>query len=151
MARAKRALQLTADLLKSTTIDGVEYWLMRDTPAPPASPWPILLLPPFDEYTVAYADRTAAADASVLPSIGHGLAPNILVNGRIAGTWKRTLPPAGNAVVLSTKLLRILNRKEQTGLAAAAERYAEFIGRRSAGERSGRTLRAPKRKGPRLR
>jgi DNA glycosylase AlkZ-like len=147
MAEAKRALLLAADLLKSTPVDSIEYWQMRNTPAPSAGPSPILLLPPFDEYTVAYADRTAAADASLLPSIGHGLAPNILVNGRIAGTWKRTLLPGGDAVVLAPTLLRILNRKEQAGLAATAERYAEFIGRRLAGEtRSPRALkrRAPK-------
>ena len=129
MAEAKRALHLAGDLLKSTKIDAVEYWLPRHAPAASSGPLPILLLPAFDEYTVAYTDRTCAADESVLRSISHGLAPNILVNGRIAGTWKRTL--LGNATVsVSTTLLRILNRREQIGLTQAAERYAAFIGRK---------------------
>ena len=91
MAEASRATRLAGDLLRSATIDGIEYWLMRDAPAAPAGSLPLLLLPPFDEFTVAYADRSVTADPSLLPSIGHGLAPNILVNGRIAGTWKRTI------------------------------------------------------------
>ncbi len=135
MAEAKRAVHLAGDLLKSTKIDAVEYWLPRDAPAASSGPLPILLLPAFDEYTVAYADRTVAAEESVLRSISHGLAPNILINGRIAGTWKRTLL-ANETVSVSTNLLRILNRKEQIGLAQAAERYAAFIGRELIADKS---------------
>lgn len=128
MPEAKRALLLAGDLLQSTKADAIEYWLLRDVPPASSGPLPILLLPPFDEYTVAYADRHVAADESVLRSRSHGLAPNILVNGRIAGTWKRTLV-GDKTVALTPHLLRILNRKEQSGLAQAAERYAAYLGR----------------------
>jgi hypothetical protein len=127
MAEAKRATHLAGDLLRSATIDGVEYWLMRDAPPSQPGPLPLLLLPAFDEYTVAYADRSIATDPSFLPSIGHGLAPNILVNGRIAGTWKRTVSAQGS-VVVNPSLVRILNKKDQSGLARAIKRYAEFLG-----------------------
>jgi hypothetical protein len=127
VAEAKRALLLIGDLLKSARVDGVEFWLMRDAPAPSSGRLPLLLLPAFDEYTVAYADRSIAADPSLLPSIGHGLAANILVNGRIAGTWKRTLLSDGT-LALSPSPLRILNKKEQTDLTRAAGRYAAFVG-----------------------
>jgi hypothetical protein len=127
MADAKRALLPIGDLLKSARVDGVDYWLMRDAPAPSFGRVPLLLLPAFDEYTVAYADRSVAADPSLLPSIGHGLAANILVNGRIAGTWKRTLLADGTLAV-SPSPLGILNRKEQTDLARAIGSYAAFVG-----------------------
>ena len=127
IVEARRALHQAGDILHSARIDGIEYWLMRDSPATQSGPLPLLLLPPFDEYTVAYADRSVAADPSLLPSIGHGLAPNILIDGRIAGTWKRTLPTEGS-VAINPALLRVLNRKEQTGLASAIKRYAEFLG-----------------------
>jgi hypothetical protein len=127
MAEAKRATRLAGDSLRSATIDGIEYWLTRDAPAAPTGPLPLLLLPPFDEFTVAYADRSVAADPSLLPSISHGLAPNILVNGGIAGTWKRTIVAQGS-VAVTPSLLRILNNKEQSGLACAIKRYAEFLG-----------------------
>ncbi len=58
-------------------------------------------------------------------------AANILINGRIAGTWKRILR-ADDTVAFTA------------GLAAAAERYAAFIGRKLAGSTGRRT---PSRKG----
>jgi hypothetical protein len=127
MGEARRAVHLAGDFLRPTTVDGVEYWLMRQATAASHGPLPLLLLPPFDEYTVAYADRNIAADPSLLPSISHGLAPNILVNGRIAGTWKRTLL-ALCSVTVTPSLLHILNSKEQAGLARATKRYADFLG-----------------------
>jgi hypothetical protein len=132
-----------AQLVQLMTMAGIEYWQMRDAPAAAAGPSPVHLLPGFDEYTVAYADRTAAADALVLPSISHGLAANILINGRIAGTWKRILR-GDDTVAFMPALLRVLKRKEQAGLAAAAECYAAFIGRKLAGSTGRRT---PSRKG----
>jgi len=131
MAEAKRALLLIGDCLRAARVDGVEYWLMRDAPAASSTALSVLLLPAFDEYTVAYADRSVAADESQLRSISHGLSANILVNGRIAGTWKRTLRAKG-ALSVTPQLLRILNKQEQAGLARAAEHYAAFIGRKLA-------------------
>ena len=127
IAEARRGLHLVGDLLDSATIDGIEYWLMREVPRAALGPLPVLLVPAFDEYTVAYADRSIAADCSVLPSISHGLAPNILVDGRIAGTWKRTVLAQGT-VRVSTCLLRSLNKREQVGLDRGIRRYAEFLG-----------------------
>jgi hypothetical protein len=138
MAQAKRAVVLAGDLLRATKLEGVEYWILRDAAAASSGPLPVLLLPAFDEYTVAYADRSAAGDASKLRSAAHGLAPNILINGRIAGTWKRTLL-ADNTVAIAPRLLRILNRKEQTGLEQAAEGYAAFLGRKLADSGKSRT------------
>lgn len=126
MTEAKRAVHLASDLLRSESVEGVEYWSTRDAPAALSGPLPLLLLPSFDEYTVAYADRSVAGDPSLLRAIGHGLAPNILVNGRIAGTWRRTVLPRGSVVVTPT-LLRKLNRKEETGLAREIMRYAKFL------------------------
>ena len=127
VAEAKRALLLIGDILRSVRVDGVEYWLMRDAPAPPSARLRLLLLPAFDEYTVAYADRSIAVDPSLLSSISNGLAANIIVKGRIAGTWKRKLLSDGTLAV-SPSPLRILNRNEQTDLARAAGRYAAFVG-----------------------
>jgi Winged helix DNA-binding domain len=128
MGEAKRAVHLTGDLLCSTTIEGVTYWSMREPHATVSAPLPLLLLPAFDEYTVAYADRSGAADPALLPNIGHGLAPNVVIDGRIAGTWKRTFV-AKQSVAVTPFLLRLLNQKEQTSLASSIQRYADFLGR----------------------
>ena len=146
VVEAKRALLLIGDILRPVRVDGVEYWLMREAPGSPSSRSPLLLLPAFDEYTVAYADRSIAADPSLLPSINNGLAANILVKGRIAGTWKRTLLSDGTLAV-SAYPLRILNGNEQTELAQAAGCYAAFVGAKLAPGNTSRTRSTRLRKG----
>ena len=128
MGEAKRAVQLARDILRCTTIAGVEYWQLRDGPAASSDPLPLLLLPAYDEYTVAYADRSCAGDPELLPTIGHGLAPNIIVDGRIAGTWKRTFL-AQQSVAVTPSLVRTLSKKEQASLDRCIQRYADFLGR----------------------
>lgn len=126
-AEAMLALRLASDLVRSLMIEGVQYWLPREEAPVASGSLPLLLLPPFDEYTVAYAERSVAGDPSILRSVGNGLAPNILIDGRIAGTWKRTVFPRGS-VAVTTFLLRTLNKKEQAGLAREIGRYAKFLG-----------------------
>ena len=127
MPEAKRFLCLIVNSLKSFSIDGTDYWLTREHSDAPATPWPVLLLPAFDEYTVGYADRSAAADAPTLKTVNYGLMANILINGRIAGIWKRAIS-AKNVIFIDAKLLRELTGKERVGLARATERYATFLG-----------------------
>ncbi len=51
-----------------------------------------VLLPPYDEYTVAYKDRSAALDPKHAAAARNGIfSPTILIDGRIAGTWTRRL------------------------------------------------------------
>ena len=51
----------------------------------------VQLLPAFDEYTVGYQDRALLADpASRMSKMGI-LGPVVVVDGRVAGLWKRTL------------------------------------------------------------
>ncbi|HEY2366842.1 MAG TPA: crosslink repair DNA glycosylase YcaQ family protein [Polyangiaceae bacterium] len=45
------------------------------------------LLPPFDEYTVAYRDRSAVGLSAGVANL---MSPIVLVDGKVAGTWKRS-------------------------------------------------------------
>lgn len=128
MADARRAVGLIANWLEPVAIDGVEYWLARGQPEAASGPLPDLLLPAFDEYMVGYADRSAAVETTMMKSVNNGLAAGVLMNGRIAGTWKRALC-AKNTVAVVPNLLRRLTGKERTALRRAAARYAAFLGR----------------------
>ena len=76
------------------------------------------LLPAFDEYTVAYKDRSA---------IGHNvLDPAVIIDGLVVGTWKRVLHRG--EVDVSIAHFRPLTAKEQRALGEATERYARFLG-----------------------
>ena len=75
---------------------------VRQRPSPPGrGAAAVHLLPSFDEYTVAYRDRRtllhASSEVSTLAQSAL-LSQPVMVDGRHAGTWKRTLPHRDAAV-----------------------------------------------------
>jgi len=90
---------------------------------------PCHLLPVYDEYTIGYADRSAALDPAhaQLASAGHGIfrAP-IIIQGRIVGSWTRELKNK-RVEVRVTPLMRF-GREHLPWIARAADRYGAFLG-----------------------
>jgi hypothetical protein len=84
----------------------------------------VRLLPPYDEFTVGYADRAAIIDPA-FP--GGALNAVIVARGRVIGTWKRTL--SRGTVHVQTTLARALTRPEQQSLDREIDRYAAFLAR----------------------
>ena len=128
VADARTGIELAGPRLERETIDGQDYWLSAKEPAArPDSPtaW---LLPPFDEYTVAYKDRSAVLDPAQgkLMSINGIFYPVIVVDGRAVGTWKRAFKKG--SVVITLSPFAPLEKKELQAIAAAAERYGAFLG-----------------------
>jgi len=82
------------------------------------------------------------------------LSPVVVVGGRVAGTWRRTL--GRERVTVSLSLFERPGARDQARIAAAAERYGAFLGletelegltprgsaRTGAGRRAGREARA---------
>ena len=86
-----------------------------------------LLLPPWDEYVVAYRDRTHALradDPANAMAIGK---PLIVINGRVRGAWRRELTPSSARLVLDPWTQ--FTASERAAIARAIERYARFLGR----------------------
>lgn len=124
---AKRAAEAVRGEFDRERVDGVEYWL---GPGPGGGHAPTapraFLLPPFDEYTIAYADRGAVVDRDRLAATGHGIGPNLIIDGRLAALWKRTRTLDTVSVELDP--LRPLTSEEKRLVPAAVERYARFLG-----------------------
>jgi hypothetical protein len=93
----------------------------------------VRLLPPFDEYTVAYKDRSAILDPAFAKRVNAGggmLNAIVVVNGRVVGTWRRTLK--GNAVAIEVSAFGELTAESLRALEKEKERYAKFVGRERA-------------------
>jgi len=99
---------------------------------PPASrrlPSQAYLLPTYDEYSVAYRDRSAIGTP---PKNARGfgestlLGPAIVVAGEIIGSWWRTF--AKNRVAIELRPWRKLTARERSAVEKAADRYAAFVG-----------------------
>jgi hypothetical protein len=87
------------------------------------------LLPAYDEYTVAYKDRSAALspEFAQLANSRYGiLSPTIAIDGQIVGTWKRAITKGKLEITLTpfTKL----NDHDNRAIAGAADRYEKFLG-----------------------
>ncbi len=120
---------MLSEVIDRKTIDRKTYWLSSSTPTAEKASSTAYLLPAFDEYTVAYTDRSA-----VLPPVNmrqvfttNGIFnPIMVLDGQVVGIWKRTLGKKSVAVALSP-----FNALEKTGEAAftrAARRYGAFHG-----------------------
>lgn len=131
-ADVKEGLALVGDDLVSGEVDGLTFWWAPEVEDATALPSPTAhLLQAYDEYLVAYRDSQHVADpggrarATVQERPVFNAA--LLVDGRAAGRWKRTL--TRRALTLEVALLDPLDAAETEALHAAADAYAAFLGR----------------------
>lgn len=129
VAEARAGLAMAGDRLAQETIGGQSYAFAHD-PAPAVVEPSVHLLPPFDEFLVSYRDRSASLDPAHADKIvpgGNGVFnPIIVVDGQVAGTWRRTLKPRSVELTFST--FAPLGDAETQALHATAEAYGRFLG-----------------------
>jgi integrase len=124
---AKRGLEMVKPALVREVIDKRNYWFVASrSRAPRASP-SAYLLPNYDEYLIAYKDRgpvvTASPKAKGIDRSSEGFAHHLVIDGRLAGSWRRTLKR--DSVVVEAAPYGDLSRADERALAAAVERYKE--------------------------
>jgi hypothetical protein len=133
MADVRLGLELASPSLHHELIEGVPHWSGGDVPGPgdePPDSRTAHLLSSYDEFLVAYRDRSASTDADgrtgLLPfPYGSVLASAVIVHGRIAGTWKRRR--TGAAVTVEAVTPYVLDAVATTALAAAAGDFGRFL------------------------
>jgi len=107
--------------LESITEGGRTYWLAPGAgAAPPIAPT-ARLLPNYDEYLIAYKDREL-----VLARGGDVFAHQLVVDGRLAGSWTRTL--SRNGVEVAVAPYAKLSRPHARALDAEVARLGRFLG-----------------------
>ncbi|HEV7892565.1 MAG TPA: winged helix DNA-binding domain-containing protein [Pyrinomonadaceae bacterium] len=130
-ADARAGLEAVEPNLLREVVEGRTYWLpsSADGPASESKDGPpsALLLPVYDEYTVAYRDRSAVLSRSDAGRAGNGIFRHVIViDGRVAGTWARSL--GRGSVTITTRPFVKLGRAEARAVATAADRYGKFLG-----------------------
>jgi hypothetical protein len=128
-AEARAGLEAVKTQLAHETQGGQSYWMAPDV-SEPQDTRGAFALPGFDEFLLGYKDRSAVLDArhaqQVCPG-GNGMfAATIVINGRVAGTWKRAVRKS--AVEISATPFVALTKAERNAFTEAAERYAVFMG-----------------------
>ena len=132
LADVRQGLQAAGSALHQEEIEGQTYWFTD--PAPPqAQPSPTAyLMSIYDEYTIGYKDRSAIGEAEHgerMQALGNALQNVIILDGQIAGTWRRDVTKS--AVTVELNLFRSLSDGERAAVGKAAEQYGEFLGKTS--------------------
>jgi hypothetical protein len=129
LREARDGFGAVSSRFEQTRQDDRKYILSPSRP-PEHSPEPAVhLLPGFDEFILGYRDRCALPGDPGLRKmvLKNGmLSPTIIINGRVAGTWKRSFRKG--TAVLAIAPFAPLSGAEQETLAATARRYGEFLG-----------------------
>jgi hypothetical protein len=128
-ADARAGLEMVKSQFVQEVVDGQTYWLSSSRPAVKEVSPTAYLLPAYDEYTVAYKDRSAVLDPSYAkqPNDGPGiLSPTIVVEGQVVGIWKRVFEK--NSVVITPSYFTKLTKAQTRAVADAAEHYGKFLG-----------------------
>src|SRR5688572_22949828 len=122
----RRGLQLIDRELDEEVIDGKTYWF-RKAAAARGDDKTAYLLGLYDEYLIAYKDRSAALDQSRwVPMVRDPFSAPIVVNGRVIGGWRRSLK--AERMTITVTPFTPLRRSEAAAVDAAAHAYAGFFG-----------------------
>ena len=127
VAEAQAALEMAKPQLVKEVIAGQTYWLASSQPSPKEKSPKAYLLPSYDEYTVAYKDRSAVLNPLYAKQSGNGIfSPTIVIDGQVAGTWKRTIKK--DALLITLSPFEKPSKPEVQAVADAADRYGKFLG-----------------------
>lgn len=130
LTEAKKALEMVNSSFQKEMLNGVAYYMPKDIPVVKSKSQAVFLLPNFDEYLVAYKDRNAALDTKynkdVIGASGNGIfSAVIIVNGKVAGTWKRVIKR--DVVSVELNPFMALTNAQQTAISKVVKQYGKFL------------------------
>jgi len=128
-AEARRGLEMIQPQLVKEVIEGKTYWRPSALPVLKPASKHAWLLPAFDEYLIAYKDRSAALDSPPkikLMERNPVFNSPIVIGGRVVGDWKRAF--SQDAVIVTLSPFVPLTRVETRFVTEAARRYGDFHG-----------------------
>lgn len=126
-----RDVRSTQDMLQSAfvkeSLDAKDYWFSPDM-SPITHTDRVLALPAYDEFLISYRDRTASlsSERNARAVSSNGIfRPVILVDGQVAGVWKRTAK--GKQVLIEAEYFETLSPALKQKTDEALDQYRRFI------------------------
>jgi hypothetical protein len=128
---SKLALELSKDQLISEIIENNAYWFAGSLKNSEFRSGEIFFLPSYDEFVISYRDRSASlplTDNKFMISDNGIFYPIIVVNGKIAGIWKRNIKK--DKVIIETRLFISGGKGSGGQFKKALDKYSTFINRK---------------------
>jgi hypothetical protein len=130
-ADARHALEMVKNNFVSETIGAQTYWLTNSFSIPETNKTSVYLLPAFDEFIISYRDRSAVLPLEHTRKAvsNNGLfRPVILVNGKVAGLWKKTL--VKDKVIVEAQFFERPNKTIIRAVEKVSEEFGKFFGKK---------------------
>ncbi len=128
-ADVRSGIEMVKPQLEHDVVNGQTYWFAASMTTAKVSRQAAYLLPNYDEYIVGYTDRSAIFNSSHADKLDARSNPlfqhTLIINGQVAGTWKRTLKK--DAVIIELNPFAPLTKSEKQMVSAAAQKYGEFL------------------------
>lgn len=126
---ARSALEMIGNNFISEKIGLQTYWFSENSSLENEKNT-VHLLPAYDEFLISYKDRSASVtvtDQQKAISNNGIFRPVIVVNGEVAGIWKRSVKPA--KVLIETTFFTKQTKKVMKQTEEAAMQFARFLGK----------------------
>lgn len=125
----REALALVQDRLVREEVDG-QVWITHVEACESSGPSGVHLLPQWDEFLLGYKSRDVTLPPEhfhrVVPGRNMVFKPTLVVDGEVAGTWRRVA--SGRRTVLEVSPFEALAATARRGLDRAAAGYGRFLG-----------------------
>ena len=119
----RAGLAALGDAVRRHEVGDLELWSPADGP-PPAADTGVLLVQLYDEHLVAFTrSKTLSDPERVTSTRTRPFLGVVLQDGVVAGSWGRTVGPAGVTVHVAP-----IGDLDPAAVAAAAQRYGAFLG-----------------------
>jgi hypothetical protein len=124
-ADAKAGLAAAKERLHPEQCAGQEYFMKKEQIS--NSTERAFLISGYDEYFVGYKDRSIVLDEAYKKEVtpGNGFSPVLILDGRVAGTWKRTI--GKNGIDFEISPFKPLSTAHKKAIEAAQNRYGLFM------------------------
>jgi hypothetical protein len=124
---ARKALEMIKSGLNSETINFETYWFTDQFDQTNLN-YSVHLLPAFDEFLIAYRDRSASitiTNNKIAISDNGIFRPIIVANGHVIGLWKRAIKK--DQLMIETTLFCRQDEKIKNEIEKQAKQYADFL------------------------
>ncbi|MFC7595103.1 winged helix DNA-binding domain-containing protein [Terrabacter sp. GCM10028922] len=126
----REALEVLGDRIEREVVDATEWLTHVDAPETPTSHVGVHLLPQWDEFLLGYKRRDLGLPpehvARVVPGRNMVFKPTLVVDGEVAGTWRREQRSDG--VRLEVTPFAPLGTRRWRDVERAAAAYGRFLG-----------------------
>jgi hypothetical protein len=129
MIDAKNGMEMIKSGFVSESINGQTFWFPKPKPQKREKTLTASLLPNYDEYFIGFKDRSAIGEIAKKVNIAGDdptlIANVIVLNGQVAGGWKRTLKK--ETVTVELRPIIKFTKYEKEAVEHAAKKFGNFL------------------------